>query len=63
LDIDGRLWSVHQRIADSEKRQQLAHVLAIAPDAPVVLDVFYENHDAEYLDASFLERSAAVGAP
>ena len=26
--------SVHQRIADSEKRQQLAHILAIAPDAP-----------------------------
>ena len=23
---------------------------------PVVFDVLYENHDAEYLDASFLER-------
>jgi len=60
LDIDGRLWSVHQRIADPEKRQQLAQILAIAPDAPVVFDVLYENHDAEYLDASFLERLLAT---
>jgi hypothetical protein len=60
LDINGRLWNVHQRLADPEKRQQLAQILAIAPDAPVVFDVLYENHDAEYLDASFLERLLAT---
>jgi len=32
----------------------LAKILAIAPEAPLVFDVVYQNHDEEYLDAKFL---------
>ncbi len=56
LDLNGQLWSVHRPIANTEKQQPLAQLLAVAPDAPFVFDVLYENHDAEYLDASFVER-------
>ncbi len=56
FDLNGQLWSVHRPIADNEKWQPLAQLLAVAPDAPLVFDVLYENHDAEYLDASFVER-------
>ena len=54
FDLAGRLWSVHQPIGEMEK-QQLTPLLAIAPDAPIVFDVLYENHDAEYRDASVVE--------
>ena len=43
-------------MAETEKRRQLAQLLTVAPDAPIVFDALYENHDAEYLDASFVER-------
>jgi hypothetical protein len=56
LDRDGRLWGVHKPLANLEKREQLAQLLAVAPEAPIVFDVLYENHDAEYLDASLMER-------
>ncbi len=35
--------------------QSLAKILAIAPEAPLVLDVVYKNHDEEYLDAKSLQ--------
>ena len=56
FDLQGRLWSVHRPIAEMEKREPLTQLLAVAPDAPIVFDVLYENHDAEYLDASLVER-------
>jgi hypothetical protein len=55
LDVQGRLWSVHRPLAEMTQRQPLAQLLASAPDAPIVCDVLYENHDAEYLDATVLE--------
>ena len=54
FDLAGKLWSVHKPIANDKNQQQLMQLLAIVPDAPIVFDVLYENHDAEYLDASFL---------
>jgi hypothetical protein len=56
FDGAGRLCSVHQPIASTEQQAELAQLLAVAPDAPIVFDVLYENHDAEYRDASFMER-------
>ena len=56
IERDGRLWGVHKPIADPQRQQQLAQLVALAPDAPLIFDVLYENHDAEYLDASFVER-------
>jgi hypothetical protein len=55
VDMNGRLWSVHQPIAGSEKPDRLARIIAIAPGAPIVFDVLYENGDAEYRDAAFME--------
>jgi hypothetical protein len=56
FDLQGRLWSAHRPVAETEKRRPLAQLLTVAPDAPIVFDALYENHDAEYLDASYVER-------
>ena len=63
IDLGGRLWSVHQPLAGMENGEPLAQLLAVVPDAPLVFDVLYEGHDAEYLDASFVERRLVVGHP
>jgi hypothetical protein len=55
-DSDGRLWNVHKPIVGLEKPRELARLLAFSPDAPIVFDAIYDNHDAEYLDASLVER-------
>jgi hypothetical protein len=54
FDVAGHLWSVHQPISNNKNRRQLMQLLGVAPNAPLVFDVLYENADAEYLDASFL---------
>jgi len=54
-DLQGRPWSVHRPIAEMANRQPLAQLLTSAPAAPIVFDVLYENHDAEYRDASVVE--------
>ena len=55
FDLQGRPWSVHRPIAEITNRQPLTQLLTSAPAAPIVFDVLYENHDAEYLDASLVE--------
>jgi hypothetical protein len=60
FDADGRMWDVHRPLVDvranAQERQHLARLAAAAPNAPIVFDALYESHDAEYLDASFVER-------
>jgi len=37
-------------------REELAALLRLNPDVPVLADVPYENQDQEYLDAAALDR-------
>jgi hypothetical protein len=55
LDIAGKVWNGNGLIRGYPDRQSLTKILAIAPQAPLVLDVVYKNHDEEYLDAKFLQ--------
>jgi hypothetical protein len=54
-DIAGRVWNGNAPIRGYQDRQSLAKILAIAPEAPLVLDGVYKNHDEEYLDAKTLQ--------
>jgi hypothetical protein len=58
-DIAGRVWNGNAPIAGYQDRQSLAEILAIAPEAPLVLDGVYKNHDEEYLDAKALQEILA----
>jgi hypothetical protein len=49
-DVAGDLWSTNATIAGYEG-DGLGKLLAIAPDAPVLLDAVYANLDEEYFDA------------
>jgi hypothetical protein len=55
VDVVGRVWNGHASIRGYQNRQSLANILAIDPQAPLVLDVVYKNHDEEYLDAKSLQ--------
>jgi len=54
VDVTGTRYSVHKPLAGNANRERLMRLLATASGAPVVFDAIYENHDAEYFDASFL---------
>jgi len=56
FDVQGRLCSIHRPIADMANHAQLAQLLTMAPNAPLIFDVLYENRDAEYRDASTVEK-------
>jgi len=56
LDVAGRLWNACGPIAGSNHEEELAALLRLNPDAPVLADVPYENQDQEYLDAVALDR-------
>jgi hypothetical protein len=53
-DLAGRVWNVNAPIRECNDRHALAHILALAPEAPLVFDAVYNNLDEEYLDAKFL---------
>lgn len=61
-DLAGELWNVNAPLGDSPDRRKLSAILAIAPDAPVVLDAVYNHHDQEYLDAKLLGESSRLAA-
>lgn len=57
-DANGRLWTVHARLADiSTDRARLSSLLKIAPEAPVALDAIFADQDEEYQDIRVLERT------
>jgi hypothetical protein len=55
MDVVGRVWNANAPTWGYQRSQSLAKILAIAPEAPLVLDVVYKNHDEEYLDAKSLQ--------
>ncbi|MBI1390886.1 MAG: TIM barrel protein [bacterium] len=55
-DISGRLWSINAPVADCDDMDRLRAILALAPDAPIVFDAFYDSRDAEYADAGIVQR-------
>jgi hypothetical protein len=59
IDIVGQVWNGNGPIRVCQNSQSLAKILAIAPEAPQVLDVLYKNHDEEYLDAKSLKEMLA----
>jgi hypothetical protein len=56
VDVAGGLWSINSAIANGEFSQDLAALIRISPDLPVVADVSYADHDQEYLDSVALDR-------
>jgi hypothetical protein len=59
IDIAGQVWNGNGPIRGYQDSQSLAKILAIAPEAPLVIDVLYKNHDEEYLDAKSLQQILA----
>jgi hypothetical protein len=59
MDIAGQVWNGNGPIRGYQDSQSLAKILAIAPEAPLVFDVLYKNHDEEYLDAKSLQQILA----
>jgi len=53
-DISGRVWSANSPLPRSSSLESLRALLDVAPDAPVVFDCVYANHDEEYLDVRTL---------
>ena len=54
-DLVREVWNSNAPIRTLTDRQCLAKILSVAPQAPVVLDGVYRNHDEEYLDAKVLQ--------
>jgi hypothetical protein len=63
FDVAGYLWDVNGRLAPYAGVKEIAGLLVIAPDAPLVLDAVYENADEEYLDACALRDLAGPQKP
>jgi len=57
-DVAGTTWDVHAPIQAALPPGALAQCLALAPNAPLLLDAVYADPDAEYLDAKGLEVAA-----
>ncbi len=54
-DVAGTTWDVHAPIHSALKPESLGQCLALAPNAPMLLDARYADLDEEYLDALALE--------
>lgn len=55
-DLSGRLWNAYRSLNDSQALDSLQALLDVAPNAPVVFDAVYKNHDEEYLDVKAFNR-------
>ena len=60
-DVAGRLWNAYGPIAGSKNEEELAALLRVNPDVPVLADVPYENQDQEYLDSVALDHILRTG--
>ncbi len=58
-DIVGRIWNGHGSIRGYADKERLEKILAIDPQAPIVLDALYKKHDEEYTDAMALREILA----
>jgi hypothetical protein len=41
-------------LRENLSRAALGKILSIAPEAPLVFDALYKDHDEEYLDAKYI---------
>jgi len=48
------LWDAHAPLHTAPDVAALARLIALAPDAPVLLDAVYASPNEEYLDAAAL---------
>ena len=55
-DLAGKLWDAHAPIHRASDPAPITQWLALAPDAPMILDAVYAHQDEEYLDAVALGR-------
>jgi hypothetical protein len=55
-DLGGETWTVQAPLSPGCDERRLGELLALAPEAPVVLDAVYESQDEEYLDAVVVGR-------
>jgi hypothetical protein len=55
LDVAGKMWNAYGPIAGSNREEELASLLRLNPDVPILADVPYENQDQEYLDTVALD--------
>ena len=63
-DVAGRLWNTNAPIATFDRQEDLARILAAAPNAAIIFDAVYGDKDAEYQDARAMERLVpAMAAP
>lgn len=60
-DAAGHLWDAHTPLHQTADADSVARWIALAPDAPMLLDGVYGNQDDEYLDAVALERLIGKG--
>jgi len=51
IDVSGKLWDVHAPLHRATGRNEIAAWLALAPDAPILMDAVFANQDEEYLEA------------
>ena len=56
-DVAGKIWDAHGPISGARSPDALGRLLALSPDAPVLLDALYANQDEEYLDAVALDKA------
>ncbi len=59
VDLSGKLWDAHAPLQRATGRAGIAAWLALAPDAPILLDAVFANQDEEYLDAVTLAQLRA----
>jgi len=54
-DVAGRFWNGYGPVSGSGRAKELAALLAIEPDSPMLADVVYSSQDQEYRDAVALD--------
>jgi hypothetical protein len=62
MDVAEKVWDANAPIRECDDRHALAQILALAPEAPLVFDAMYRNHDEEYLDVKFLAEILAASS-
>ena len=54
-DLSDRLWNTYAPVSSSGYEKELAKLLGIAPEIPMMTDVVFENKDQEYIESVVLD--------
>ncbi len=57
LDAGGQIWTVHKPLGDAEAWKPFLPWVNAMPTAPIVFDAIYDGQDAEYIDASIVNKN------